>query len=172
MLSKAIQEMLDEWASTLDEIRKKIDDLNGQKREAAADVQTAIKGKKADEVISARQIESKLDEEIQALRLIEAEIAGSYPVDHGTFLVEYQAFQKQYESILDQKYTGVVVALTELEGSYTAYDHVYAQYTAKLKPWQELATKIGLNQPSVFADRTMQHRKFKRDIGELTRRPL
>ena len=172
MLSAAIQEKLTAWAAERDEIQNRIAGLNGEKREAAAAVQAAVEQKIVDEIIAARQNEARLDEQIQALKLVQAEIAKGHPVDHDVFQTEYAGFFVEQKEILDEKFGALIIGMSKLESLYTAYGTAYQQYKTLLSQWQSLAVQIGLDKPVELGDKTLnpEHSNLKRALTQGIRR--
>lgn len=133
MLTAAIKEKMVGWNKELDEIRERINSLNGAKREGQTAVQAALKGRNAEELVSARADLARVNEEIEALKLIEVEIAKSHPVGHDLFWAEYAEFFAQQQGGLDETYSKITAGLAELETAYHNYDGVYQRYLAQLR---------------------------------------
>lgn len=170
MLSAVIKEKLAARATELDEIQGRIAGLNGEKREAAAAVQAALKEKNTDGIVAARQIEVQLDQEIEALKMIAAEIAKVSPVDRDLFQAEYAEFHAQQMQILNKAYRDIADQLSKLDTDlYYNYDQAYQQYVAQLNPWQNLAAKIGADRPHELRSQVVNpaHGDIKRALARL-----
>lgn len=170
MLTAAIKEKMVGWNKELDEIRERINSLNGAKREGQTAVQAALKGRNAEELVSARADLARVNEEIEALKLIEVEIAKSHPVGHETFRQEYAEFFAQQMQILNKAYRDIADQLSKLDTDlYYNYDQAYQQYVAQLKPWQNLAEKIGVDRPAEFRSQILNpaHGDIKRALAKL-----
>ena len=169
MMSTLIQEKMAGWAMERDEIQKRIAALHGEKREAAAAAQAALKAKDTDGIIAARQVEAQLDQEIEALKMIAAEIAKAPPVDHDTFQEEYAEFNAQQMQALDKWHNNIKDRLQALEDSYYNYEQACQHYIAQLRPWQKLAEEIGIRKPCESWSQVLNpaHRDVKKAVSRL-----
>lgn len=169
MTSKVIKEKLNAWQKEINDIKEKIDKLNDEKTKVNADIQAALKGKNPDEVISTQQAVTRLNEQIEALKLIEENIKNTHPVDHETFRKEYEVFREQQREILSKEYEKITNKLNELEYAYVNYDSAYRIYSMFFKEWQKLAGEIGLPLQSMFKSNTQKHNIFKNDLSRIIR---
>lgn len=169
MLNNTLKEKLNKWNEELNEIRERTEQLRDKKIKSNAKIQAALKERNIDEVISAQQDVSRIDEEIEALKLIEAEIKKTHPVDHETFRKEYQIFKEQQRDILNKQYEAILKKLSELEDSYASYESTYQWHVAMLRDWQKLAEEIGLPLPSALSGNIQMHRGLRNDLNRLIR---
>ena len=169
MTSKVLNEKLNKWQDELNDIREKINKLNDEKTKANTDIQAALKEKNVDKVTSTKQAIERLDEEIEALKLIETEVKRTHPVDPETFRKEYGIFKEQQRDILSKDYDAILKKFSELEELYQRYDGNYYCYIGMLREWQKLAEEIGL--PSLLAlnNNIQKHRGFRNDLSRLIR---
>lgn len=169
MTSKVIKEKLKAWQKEINDIKEKIDKLNDEKTKVNADIQAALKEKNTDKVISAQQAVTRLDEQIEALKLIEEGIKKTHPVDHETFLKEYGVFLEQKRDSLDKQHEAILVKLSELEDFYVSYENTYRMYITLLREWQELAGEIGLHLPLALNNNIQTHRGLRNNLYRLIR---
>ena len=170
MLSASIREKLAARATELDDIQNRIAALTDEKRGATAAVQAALKEKNADGIIAARQVEDQLGREIEALGMIANEIARTPAVDREVFQQEFAEFNAQQKQILNKAYAAIMDQISRLDSDrYYDYEQTYQQYVAQLIPWQNLAAKIGANQPAELRSQILNptHKEIRRVIARL-----
>lgn len=169
MLSKELNEKLNIWTNKLNDIKEKINNLNEDKIKANANIQAALKEKNTDEIISNKQAIARIEEELEALMLIEKEIKKNHPVDPETFWKEYTVFKTQQRNILNKEYETILKKLSELEDSYLAYEGTYNYQVCRHEAWKRLAKEIGINLPLGLRNDIPAHRGLRNDLNRIIR---